>query len=113
MNHPWQDLIIKIKENGWTQKQFAILLWKKVSEVNELIKWKRNVTIQWDLLLSSILWSKERYRLNKQIDYDYTIAKSLFDETKLEKNKVQVASTVSKNIITKKNKDNEKIFRSF
>ena len=113
MNHPWQDLIIQIKENGRTQKQFAILLWKKVSEVNELIKWKRNITIQRDLLLSNILWSPERYRLNKQIDYDYDIAKKVFDEERLKKNKEEVVSIVSKNIINKKTKNNEKIFRSF
>ena len=78
MIHPWKDLLQEIKGRNWTQKYFSLLLWKKVSEVNELIKWKRNITIQRDLLLSNVLWSEERYRLWKQIDYDYAIAKKEF-----------------------------------
>lgn len=113
MKHPWQYLIEEIRQNGWTQKQFSILLWKKVSEVNELIKWKRNITIQRDLNLANILWTSEKYRLNKQIDYDYAIAKELFNQTKLEKAKGEYQKSVSKNIITQKTKENEKIFRKF
>ncbi len=71
MIHPWQKLIEEIRDRNWTQKQFAVLVWKKNSEVNELIKWKRNITIQWDLILSEILWTPEKYRINMQIDYDY------------------------------------------
>ena len=54
------------------------MLWKKVSELNELIKWKRNITIQWDILLSHILWTPEKFRIHKQIDYDYFFAKQNF-----------------------------------
>lgn len=78
MNHPWKDLIEQIRERDWTQKQFSHLAWKKVSEVNELIKWKRNITIQWDLLLSNILGTPEKYWIHKQIDHDYIIAKTNF-----------------------------------
>ena len=85
MKHPWEYLIQEIRDRGWTQKQFSLLLWKKVSEVNELIKWKRNITIQRDLLLSNILWSPEKYWMNKQIDHDYSIAKRNFDSSKLGK----------------------------
>jgi len=87
MIHPWKDLLIEIKGRNWTQKYFSLLLWKKVSEVNELIKWKRNITIQRDLLLSSVLWSEERYRLWKQIDYDYAIAKKEFKFTSIKAEK--------------------------
>ena len=87
MIHPWKDLLIEIKGRNWTQKYFSLLLWKKVSEVNELIKWKRNVTIQRDLLLSNVLWSEERYRLWKQIDYDYDIAKKEFKFTPIKAEK--------------------------
>jgi plasmid maintenance system antidote protein VapI len=113
MTHPWHELIQEIRNNGWTQKQFAILLWKKVSEVNELIKWKRNITILWDLSLSNILWFPERYWLNKQIDYDYDLAREIFDKNKLNKEKEILQDSNTQNIFTQKNKDNESIFRDF
>jgi len=47
-------------------------LWKKISEVNELLKWKRNITIQRDYLLHQTLWTPVKYWIIKQIDYDYS-----------------------------------------
>ncbi len=113
IKHPWQYLIQEIRDRHWTQKQFSLLAWKKVSEVNELIKWKRNITIQRDLVLSNVLWSPEKYRMNKQIDYDYSIAKRAFDSSKITKNEAKVKDASSKNIIKQKNKENESIFRNF
>ncbi len=54
-----------------TQKQLAFLVNKKVSEINELIKGKRKMTIQWDYLLSQALHTPEKYWISQQIDYDY------------------------------------------
>lgn len=102
MNHPWKDLIEQIRERDWTQKQFSHLAWKKVSEVNELIKWKRNITIQWDLILSNVLGTPEKYRIQKQIDHDYIIAKEIFVQNnnlpskKEEKEKVNLTLETSK-----------------
>ena len=48
-------------------------MWKKVSEVNELLKWKRNITIQRDYLLHQTLWTPIKYWILKQIDYDYSL----------------------------------------
>ena len=81
LKHPWVELQDIIREKGLTQKALAFILWKKISEVNELLKWKRNITIQWDYLLHKALWTPIRYRINKQIDYDY----SLLDTEELEK----------------------------
>ena len=75
MNHPGKLLIEEIRSRDLTQKKFSLMLWKKVSELNELIKWKRNITIQWDILLSHILWTTEKFWIHKQIDYDYYMAK--------------------------------------
>ena len=47
-------------------------MWKKISEVNELLKWKRNITIQRDYLLHQTLWTPVKYWIIKQIDYDYS-----------------------------------------
>ena len=73
MNHPWIELQLLIKEKWLTQKAFSSILWKKVSEVNELLKWKRNITIQRDYLLHQTLWTPIKYWILKQIDYDYSL----------------------------------------
>ena len=73
IEHPWTELQVLIKEKWLTQKAFASILWKKVSEVNELLKWKRNITIQRDYLLHQSLWTPIKYRILKQIDYDYSL----------------------------------------
>lgn len=108
MNHPWKILIEEIRSRDLTQKAFSLMLWKKVSELNELIKWKRNITIQWDILLSNILWTPEKFWIHKQVDYDYFIAKenfvqnkSLLENTKTNKKtlETQEKETINKNKI--------------
>ena len=73
LEHPWTELQLLIKEKWLTQKAFALILWKKVSEVNELLKWKRNITIQRDYLLHQTLWTPIKYWILKQVDYDYSL----------------------------------------
>ena len=73
IEHPWSELQVLIKEKWLTQKAFSSILWKKVSEVNELLKWKRNITIQRDYLLHQTLWTPIKYWILKQIDYDYSL----------------------------------------
>lgn len=73
LEHPWIELQQLLKEKWLTQKAFSILLWKKVSEVNELLKWKRNITIQWDFLLHQTLWTPIKYWILKQVDYEYSL----------------------------------------
>jgi len=72
LQHPWIELQSIIKEKWLTQKAFSTILWKKISEVNELLKWKRNITIQRDYLLHQTLWTPVKYWIIKQIDYDYS-----------------------------------------
>ena len=73
LQHPWTELQVLIKEKWLTQKAFSSILCKKVSEVNELLKWKRNITIQRDYLLHQTLWTPIKYWILKQIDYDYSL----------------------------------------
>jgi plasmid maintenance system antidote protein VapI len=73
LEHPWVELQVLLKEKWLTQKAFASILWKKVSEVNELLKWKRNITIQRDYLLHQTLWTPIKYWILKQVDYDYSL----------------------------------------
>jgi plasmid maintenance system antidote protein VapI len=51
------------------------MIGKKISEVNELIKGKRNITVQWDILLSTVFTDPEQKRLKMQNDFDYEITK--------------------------------------
>ena len=73
IQHPWTELQVLIREKWLTQKAFSSILWKKISEVNELLKWKRNITIQRDYLLHQALWTPMKYWIMKQVDYDYSL----------------------------------------
>ena len=66
-------------------------MWKKVSEVNELLKWKRNITIQRDYLLHQTLWTPIKYWILKQIDYDYSLID--IDEENTNNNQDSVSMT--------------------
>ena len=91
IEHPWTELQVLIKEKWLTQKAFSSILWKKVSEVNELLKWKRNITIQRDYLLHQTLWTPIKYWILKQIDYDYSLID--IDEENTNNNQDSVSMT--------------------
>ncbi len=57
---------------------------KKVSEVNELINGKRNITIQRDILLAVVFDQEEGDWLTMQNEYDYNIAKMKLDKKKID-----------------------------
>lgn len=78
LDHPGKMLAEHLEQLWYTQKAFSLLLGKKVSEINELIKGKRNITISWDILLSKTLWTPEKFWILKQIDYDYQQALESF-----------------------------------
>jgi len=84
MIHPGRHLANKLKEYNRTQKQFADLLGKKVSEVNELINGKRNITIQRDILLAVVFDQEEGFWLAMQNEYDYSVAKMKLDKKKID-----------------------------
>ena len=80
MNSLWKELLEKIAEFWLTQKAFSEKIGKRSSEINELIKWKRKITIAWDILLSKVFHTPEKYWIYKQIDLDYEQAKSLSED---------------------------------
>jgi plasmid maintenance system antidote protein VapI len=73
-----------LKERGRTQKNFARLLGKKVSEVNELIKGKRNITVHRDILLSALFDDEEQKWCRLQLEYDYHLGKQTINQEKLQ-----------------------------
>lgn len=74
--HPWELLQKELTRRWLTQKVFASMMGKKISEVNELIKWKRNITVQRDILLSIVFGDPEQKWIKLQNDYDYVITKA-------------------------------------
>ncbi len=83
IRHPGFYLQEELKKRWRTQKYFASLVGKKISEVNELIKWKRNITIQRDIFLSAIFDDPEKKRINLQNDFDYITIKWNMDPKKM------------------------------
>jgi plasmid maintenance system antidote protein VapI len=106
--HPGKKIQEELKNRGWTQRQFAFLLWKKVSELNELIKWKRNVTVHRDILLSHVLWTSRKYWLDLQNEYEYSLIEADFDISKLPKPEDKHWS-ISINVDKKSDKKDHKV----
>ena len=75
MQHPGQLLQQELTSKWYTQKAFATMIGKKISELNELIKGKRNITVQRDILLSAVFGDPEQKRLKLQNDFDYALVK--------------------------------------
>ena len=74
--HPGKLIQQELTSRWLTQKVFANMIGKKISEVNELIKGKRNITVQRDILLSIVFDDPEQKWIKLQNDYDYSIAKA-------------------------------------
>ena len=71
LDHPGKLLAEYLARNWYTQKSFSEKIWKRVSEINEIIKWKRNITVAWDIIFSKQLSTEPKFWVIKQIDYDY------------------------------------------
>ncbi len=76
IQHPGQLLQQELTKRWLTQKVFANMIGKKISEVNELIKGKRNITVQRDILLSIVFDDPEQKRIKLQNNFDYGVAKA-------------------------------------
>ncbi len=81
--HPWEYLKDELKFRKISQTNFANLIGKRVSELNELINGKRNITPNWALLLSVSLSTSLEVWLNLQKNYDvYLLEQTLKDKRK-------------------------------
>ena len=68
--HPWVLLDIALETNDMTQKEFAQLIWKSPVEVNQIISWKRPITLDWAMKICAVFGWKPVYLLEMQADYD-------------------------------------------
>ena len=71
LQHPWVLLAEYLRENWYTQKDFSVKIGKKTSEINELIRWKRNITVARDIILAKYLSTAPKFWILKQVDFDY------------------------------------------
>lgn len=71
LQHPWVLLAEYLRENWYTQKVFSVKIGKKTSEINELIRWKRNITVARDIILTKYLSTAPKFWILKQVDFDY------------------------------------------
>lgn len=71
LQHPWVLLAEYLRENWYTQKDFSVKIGKKTSEINELIRWKRNITVARDIVLTKYLSTAPKFWILKQVDFDY------------------------------------------
>jgi len=78
--HPWKLLQQELTSRWLTQKEFATMIGKKISEVNELIKGKRNITVQRDILLSVVFGDPEQKWIRLQNNFDYIVTKASMAE---------------------------------
>ena len=101
IRHPWLYIQQELTKRWRTQKDFAHILGKKVSEVNELIKGKRNITIQRDILLGTIFDDESQKRIHLQMEYDYATGNHSVDQEKLADIKIR------KNLLKEKTTENK------
>ena len=68
--HPgvWLELILDNLD--MTQKEFALLVWKSPVEVNQIISWKRSITLDWAMKICAVFWWNPKRWLDMQADYD-------------------------------------------
>lgn len=78
--HPGREIGQRLEELGLTQKALSLKIGKKVSEINELIKGKRNITLAWDYLLAEVFTTPKKYWIYKQIEFDYDKMLAAMDE---------------------------------
>ncbi len=68
--HPGKYIEEELKERKISQKDFSDILWINKSELNNLIKWRRNITPKIAMRLAKAFWTSEKLRLNLQNRYD-------------------------------------------
>ena len=68
--HPGVLLEIALDTNDMTQKEFAQLIGKSPVEVNQIISWKRSITLDWAMKICAVFGWKPVHLLEMQADYD-------------------------------------------
>jgi HTH-type transcriptional regulator/antitoxin HigA len=73
--HPGEFIQDEIKANGYTQASFAKHIGMEKSQLNEIIKGKRDVNVDFAILLETALGLEAIYWLNLQSQYNIDVAR--------------------------------------
>lgn len=68
--HPGIVLEMALEANDMTQKEFAELIWKSPVEVNQIVSWKRSITLDRAMKICAVFGWKPKTLLDMQADYD-------------------------------------------
>lgn len=93
--HPWVWLEMALEANNMTQKEFADLIWKNPVEVNQIINWKKNITLDWAMKISAVFGWNYKMWLDMQADYDeqeYRRSKKYLEIKKIQERARQIIS---------------------
>ena len=91
--HPWVLLDLFLDSNDMTQKEFADLIWKNPVEVNQIINWKKNITLDWAMKITAVFGWNYKHWLTMQADYDeqeYRKSKKYLEIKKIQERAKQI-----------------------
>jgi len=91
--HPWEFMKDQLTAWNITQVDFAKAVWKTQAEVNQLVKWRRDITIDWAIRLWQFFWTSwevwiglqniyDAYRMKKKNEEFYKSIKQRNDDTR-------------------------------
>lgn len=81
--HPWELLKEELEIREISQKDFANIIWKSVSELSELINKKRKITPSWAILIWEALWISAEFWLWMQRSYDLSYYRWIIGKDRL------------------------------
>lgn len=68
--HPWELIWEELESRNWTQSYFAELIWVPRTFVNDLIRWRKNVTPVLAILIGAAFGTSAEMWMNMQKAYD-------------------------------------------
>ena len=68
--HPWEYLADALEAKWRTQIKLSEIIWISKFEINDIIKWRRNITPRIAFRLWEAFWNSGSTRLNLQNMYD-------------------------------------------
>lgn len=89
--HPWEYLADALEVKGWSQKQLSDIIGITKFEINDIIKWRRNITPRIAYRLWEAFWDSWEVWLNLQAIYDLYLMDHNEDEKAM---KVQINEKV-------------------
>ena len=78
--HPWEYLLDALKSKWWSQTELSEIIWISRFEINDIIKWRRNITPRIAFRLWEAFWNSWSTWLNLQNLYDLSILEQSKEE---------------------------------